>query len=770
MFSIMLNRWKLIKYMGLFVTAAVFLIIAYNLPRTKQVNDGNSRTGLNNGEFIVIFDADAKEDALPSMISCYPSPVRIVRRIDNYALLYVEDPAYRLQFFKDLEDNPEIKAVQTNGRVDIQKISNDTYSDTQWAIHNPGYYSLLSDKGPIKLLSTSDIDMDVPEAWDYIDTEEVDRREVVVAIIDTGVDYNHPDLAEHMWMNKNEVPDDGVDNDGNGYIDDINGWDFYNNDATVCHYKYDKAKGMNLSLPEDNDDHGTHIAGIIGAATDNGIGIAGTASKIDIKLMALKINGGPEGTGNISNAIEAIKYATMMGADICNISWGTNQYSPALKEVIGESDMLFVAAAGNSGTDNNVSPVYPASFGLDNTISVTFIDADGRLTRLSNYGETTVDTAAPGNDILSTVVGTYVTMSGSSMAAPQVSAVAALLYSYHENLYPANIKRLILDHIKPLKSLDGYMLYPGIPSAFYSVMAADQMIRDTDPPIIDLDTIYNKGDFDIPVKAGDVGDSGIRVIRWLAGERTLSDFGRGMVGSVIEDNRITVSKAGKYTIYAGDYAGNDTIKVYEVKDDKSSPKITVSYIVSDDYRARTVNVRIIDGQSGVKRVKYLEGQKEASDFLPAGSGKEIELTEHKGSFTVKKDGTYSIYAIDNRGNQTVRQISIKTVRAEDVKFTRNKKAMEVGEEYSLRAYTRPVNTTDRLTYKSSDESIATVNGTGRVTALNEGKAVITVTTSSGRRASCEITVLPKQQAEPLPDIEVIKNIIIKIIDRRINDL
>ena len=116
----------------------------------------------------------------------------------------------------------------------------------------------------------------------------------------------------------------------------------------------------------------------------------------------------------------------MMGADICNISWGTDQNSPALKEVIKESDMLFVAAAGNQGLNNDHKPVYPASYKLDNLISVTFIDAFGRLTRLSNYGKKSVDIAAPGSDILSTAVGSYKTLSGSSMAVPQVSAVAAL--------------------------------------------------------------------------------------------------------------------------------------------------------------------------------------------------------------------------------------------------------------------------------------------------------------------------------------------------------
>jgi subtilisin family serine protease len=128
--------------------------------------------------------------------------------------------------------------------------------------------------------------------------------------------------------------------------------------------------------------------------------------------MSLKINGGPKGTGNLASAVEAVKYATRMGADICNLSWGTSSYTASLEQVMKESDMLFIAAAGNTGDDNNNAPVYPASLKLDNLISVTFVDSAGELTGLSNYGSNTVDLAAPGEDILSTIVGNYSSMSG----------------------------------------------------------------------------------------------------------------------------------------------------------------------------------------------------------------------------------------------------------------------------------------------------------------------------------------------------------------------
>lgn len=627
--------------------------------------------------------------------------------------------------------------------IDLMVIKNDTYFDAQWALHNPGYYPVYNTNGVREVSATDDLDMDVIEAWELMYQEEINRQKVVVAIIDTGVDYLHPDLREHIWINKGEIPGDGIDNDMNGYVDDVYGWDFYNDDSSVSHYKYDKASKLNLSLPEDNDDHGTHIAGIIGAIADNGIGIAGIASNINIELMILKINGGPNGSGSISDAIAAIEYATMMGADICNISWGTSQYSPALERAIKESNMLFVAAAGNVGSDNDNLPVYPASFKLDNLISVTFVDANGSLTKFSNYGRNSVEIAAPGTDILSTVVGSYQTLSGSSMAAPQVSAVAALLYSYSENLYPSNIKDILISTLKPIPSLKKYIIYPGIPSAYNALQSVDQLKEDFIPPSMELKTVYDKENLVINVRAEDYGESGVRVIRYLAGQRKVEDFNKGVSGFAVENNQIKVSRAGTYTVYAGDYAGNESIRVYEVKDDIIPPFISSSYTVSRDYNTRTVSVRVFDNQSGIRRVKYLPGEKNVRDFLPANSGTVVNIKESRGSFRVKDDGIYTFYAIDNRGNQRVKTINIRTIKSEDLKFTRSEKIMETGESYYLRAFVKPVNTTDVITYSSSNERVVIVNDKGKITALREGVATITARTNSGHRAVCRIVVLKR---------------------------
>jgi len=633
------------------------------------------------------------------------------------------------------------KTARASGETVSLSFSNDTYVQAQWAIDNPGYFYLtMPGFGQMAKSSVVDVDMDVWEAWNELD--KIETREVVVAIIDTGIDINHPDLADNIWINKGEIPGDGIDNDGNGYIDDVNGWDFYNGDGTVSHYKYDEKLGINVADPKDNDDHGTHIAGIIGAIPNNNIGVAGIASTINIKIMPLKINGGEKGTGKISSAIDAIKYATMMGADICNISWGTSEDIPALKQAIKESDMLFVVAAGNSGEDNDVVPIYPANYELDNLISVTFIDSNGGLTKLSNYGLSMVDLAAPGEDIISTVVGSYGLMSGSSMAAPHLTAVAAMVYATNDNPYPADVKEILLKNIKTLPSISKQIRNPGIPSAYKALVnSKDKLVVDNESPKISLKTNYNKGLMTVPVEVTDNGGSDIRVVKWMYGKRTVEEFRRGTEGTLVENGVVSVAKAGTYSFYSSDYAGNETVKVYDVKEDKEAPILNLTYTVADSYKNRTVRVRVIDEQSGIRRVKYMEGVRKPEEFLPAGAGTELDIKDGKGSFKVKKDGVYTVYAIDNRGNQSVKKIDVKTVISTDLKLVQTSKTINVGETYVIRAFLKPSGYTDKVTFISKDNKVATVSNQGKIKGISEGSVNIIVRTSSGLEKICRVKVV-----------------------------
>lgn len=728
--------------------AIVMMVSLFTVAKWDAANTRGKKEYIEaRGEIVVIFDNPVSDEFLGNIIASFNTRVELVQHIEDYALFFVEDSTKYKFIMEDLQSDPQVAAVQANVPIETLGFSNDPYADAQWAIKNPGHYSFLTGAGIKEKAATEDVDMDVAEAWELFDRKVHKQKDVTVAIVDTGIDYKHPDLADNMWVNRNEIPDDKIDNDNNGYVDDIYGWDFYNKDASTCHYKYYPEYDMNLSDPEDNDDHGTHVAGIIGAIANNNQGIAGIASNVNLKLMTLKINGGKDGKGNVSSAIEAVKYATKMGADICNMSWGTSNNSESLKTVMKESDLLFVSAAGNTGTNNDTNPVYPASFELNNMISVTFINSTGQLTKLSNFGSSSIDLAAPGEDIFSTVVGSYGTMTGSSMAAPQVAGVAAMLYAHSDYVYPSNVRDLIINSRKPLKNLEEFMKYPGIPNAFAAEMASDGLAEDTIPPELSFETIYYNAEMLIPIKVTDQGGSGLRVLKWIIGARKPEDFSRGMTGFEVKDNRISVSRAGIYTFYAADYAGNEIIQSYEVKEDKTAPKVSSYFTVADNYKSRTITTKVNDAQSGIRKAKYMVGTKTAADFLPADAGTEIKLKDGKGSFKVKKDGTYTIFVTDNRGNSTVKKIVVKTVKATDIKFSRSKVTLGEGENYTLKAFVKPVTTTDKITYTSSNKSIVTVTDTGIIKAIREGKAYITAKTSSGTNAVCQVIIIKKPNIE-----------------------
>lgn len=616
-------------------------------------------------------------------------------------------------------------------------ISEDAYSDAQWGLHNTGSYSYIADMNTSTVLSTQDIDMNVPEAWELYSSLPSPSREVVVAVIDTGVDTRHPDLAANIWVNPGEIPGDGIDNDNNGYIDDTEGWDFYNGDNTVCHY----AKDGIHTLESDNDDHGTHVAGIIAAVKDNGIGIAGVASCANIKIMPLKIHGGAKGSGTIANAVRAIRYATAMEADICNISWGTSKTNAALEEAIRQSDMLFICAAGNSGTNNNSAPVYPANYELGNVISVTFLDASGNLSRKSNYGTSTVDLAAPGIHIYSTCVGSYVSLSGSSMAAPHVTGVAALLYSFGENLYPSNIKEILTETRKPVASLEGKLKHAGIPDAFAALLSASALKRDYTAPVLSFQPGFSDNRLTLTVSASDIGGSGIRTISYAYGIRELSSFRRGTTDTPLAPgDTLSFAKAGDYTFYVSDYAGNERAVIYHLADDATAPKITAGYDVAYDRASFLVTVNVSDLQSGVRLARYAPGKQDVDYFLSGNQGIPLNPVDGACSFSVRDAGIYTIYATDNRGNKTVQTIDLHIVSATSMTMNASKKTLTVGDSFSLLPTLTPTETTDKIKYSTSKPTVCKVNSSGKITAVAPGRATITAKTSGGIQKKCVITV------------------------------
>lgn len=304
----------------------------------------------------------------------------------------------------------------------------------------------------------SGVDINILPAWEQYDAKAPEeKRQVTVAVIDTGIDYSHPELQNAMWTNPGEIAGDGIDNDGNGYIDDIHGWNFYTNSPTL------------YSGTEDS--HGTHTAGTIAAARGSG-GVAGITDNRYVKLMSLKALGGPLGIGSPNSVIQAIHYAEANGASICNLSLGSSAYSQELADAIQNSSMLFVIACGNGdsgghGYNTDENPIYPASLPFDNVISVASLLFDGSLAESSNFGLVSVDLAAPGSYILSTAPGgNYAFMSGTSMAAPMVTGVAAMLYSYRTELTLSDLKPILLGSARPLAALAGKTVSGGMLDAY----------------------------------------------------------------------------------------------------------------------------------------------------------------------------------------------------------------------------------------------------------------------------------------------------------------
>jgi subtilisin family serine protease len=340
------------------------------------------------------------------------------------------------KFLDALKHNPNVLYAEQDATVSVATAPDDPQFGNQWGLNNTGQSSGIVDA-----------DIDAPEAWDVRTT----GGGLKVAVIDTGIDYTHPDLAANIWTNPGEIPGNGIDDDGNGYIDDVHGYDFVNNDGD----------------PLDDMGHGTHVAGTIAAVGNNGMGVTGVVWG-DVKLVALKFLDA-NGSGSISDAIRAINYCVANGITISNNSWGSGIGFLALRDAIksaGNAGHLFVAAAGNNSDDADISPSYPAAFDLNNIISVAATDRFSQLASFSNYGKTSVDIGAPGQDIVSTFPTyltdwmvsrgfstDYGTISGTSMATPHVTGAAVLVQAQHPTWTIQQVKDQLLSSVDFNQSL-----------------------------------------------------------------------------------------------------------------------------------------------------------------------------------------------------------------------------------------------------------------------------------------------------------------------------
>lgn len=336
------------------------------------------------------------------------------------------------QVIQECKALSDIEYAEPNYRVYALEKPNDPEYSRLWGLNNTGQTG-----------GTNDADIDAEEAWNV----EKGSKQVIVGVIDTGIDYNHEDIKANMWKNPGEIPNNNIDDDNNGYVDDYYGWDFFFNDKD----------------PYDDNEHGTHVAGTIGAIGNNGKGVVGV--NWSVSLMALKFLDNT-GSGSTSDAIEAIIYAANMGANILNNSWGGGGFSQSLEDAITyakNKGVLFVAAAGNDSKNTDGDPNYPSNYDVANVISIAASTDEDKLAGFSNYGAQTVDIAAPGESIYSTTPNNrYASLSGTSMATPHVVGAAALIWSHYlPNSNWENVKFRLFGSADYVFNLQGKVLLDG---------------------------------------------------------------------------------------------------------------------------------------------------------------------------------------------------------------------------------------------------------------------------------------------------------------------
>ena len=294
---------------------------------------------------------------------------------------------------------------------------------------------LFYDQDSIKRLS-------IEKSWDFT----TGSFDVVIAVSDTGIYSRHEDLANQIWTNFKEIPNNGKDDDANGFIDDVSGWNFISSNGK----------------PQDEHGHGTHVAGIIGAEGNNNFGTSGI--NWDVFIMPLKFLD-KNGSGTTSGGISTILYAADNGAKVLNASWGSSSNSAALTDALNyaySKGMITIAAAGNNSANSDKEPIYPAGSDSEGVIAIASSASDGQLSSFSNFGGISVHLAAPGSNVLSTYLNnTFKRMSGTSMAAPMASGVAGLLLAMDKNLSALDLKNGLLNSVIIRESYRGILITEG---------------------------------------------------------------------------------------------------------------------------------------------------------------------------------------------------------------------------------------------------------------------------------------------------------------------
>ena len=362
-----------------------------------------------------------------------------------------------------IEGSEPMRASEIEARIDPSLVE---FIEPDYEVHAIGSPESPVAADPLAAKQWAHAKIHSSEAW------AISRgsSSVIVAVIDSGIDISHPDLAPNLWVNPGEIAANGLDDDANGLVDDIHGWNF--------------AAGTPNILADDSPSfHGTHVAGTVGAAGNNGIGISGHAQ--EVRLLTIKFLKST-GSGNSSDAIRGIDYAIRAGAKIISNSWGSRNYSQALAQAIRRAEragVLFVAAAGNNGTSNDKTAFYPANYPGTNVISVGASTKSDTMASFSNYGQGKVHIAAPGHQIYSTKNGTgYQTMSGTSMATPLISGVLATMAAARPGPNFAQIKGALLSTVDAKPAYQGRVMWQGRVNAQAALSLVSALPVGWEPP------------------------------------------------------------------------------------------------------------------------------------------------------------------------------------------------------------------------------------------------------------------------------------------------
>lgn len=588
---------------------AIGLIITLMLTMMPMVSYGSEvKAQGNQVEYVLSTTGNLYELSLPSYV------VDITYADHQLALVCLPSEAYVSDFEQKLtKQMPEI-LVEPNFVYEETGYA-DPYYGEQWGLKN----------------TSTGIDVNFEPAESLIKANKSQLKETIVAVIDSGFDHSHSDLAGNVWINKKEIKGNKKDDDKNGYVDDVYGYNFASDKPLVAR-------------PQSADySHGTHCAGVIGAVSDNGVGITGIASVSEkVKLMNLRVLA--NGEGSTFDVIRAIKYAESKGASICNLSLGSYDEDKLLYTAMKKSKMLFVCAAGNgnnmggSGYNLNYKPVYPGSYSryLTNVICVGNIQSNGSLHLTSNYSDRAVDLAAPGTYIYSTIPAeSYAKYTGTSMATPFVTGAAALLRSYYYGISPAEIKKLLKDSVTVYPTLSGktstsgylniYRALTAMPMDYY---APDETAPELTAEVSPIEDNYRQG---ISIKATD--DSGtVQTVKYARGIKSAAYFKKKGYGYLVKldadgNGFKTCGVPGPYSVYATDSAGNSTVVTVECTSDAPST-IKLNYTKRILAKGKSFTLKATLSKSGTY----------GRNLTYTSSNKKIATVNSKGKVVAKKKG------------------------------------------------------------------------------------------------------------------------------------